>query len=190
MNSDRLVLAMARAEPRRMNGAECAPGCPPAAAPVSREAFRDGMARLAAAVNIITSAGPDGWCGFTASAVCSVTDNPPTLLVCINKTSRSHPTICASKVLAVNTVAGPHQELSMRFSGAGEMAGRFAGADWTTAVTGAPLLAGATVSFDCRVVRVAEIGTHDVFFCEVLAVQHGAESEGLVYFARRFHRVS
>jgi flavin reductase len=188
VNSDGLQAAAVRTEPRRMNG--CDRAVLPAVAPITREAFRDGMARLAAAVNIITSTGREGWCGFTASAVCSVTDSPPTLLVCINKTSRSHPTICASKVLAVNTVAGPHQDLSMRFSGAGEMAGRFAGADWSTAVTGAPLLAGATVSFDCRVVQVAEIGTHDVFFCEVLAVQQGAEAEGLVYFARKFHRVA
>jgi flavin reductase len=173
-----------------MNGAGGGPSAVLAAPPVSREAFREGMARLAAAVNIITSTGPEGWCGFTASAVCSVTDSPPTLLVCINKGSRSHPVIRASRVLCVNTVAGPQMELSMCFSGAGDMAGRFSGGQWATAVTGAPLLAGATVSFDCRVVQIAEIGTHDVFFCEIVAMQQGTDVEGLVYFARKFHRVA
>ena len=52
---------------------------------VTRQDFRDAMARLGAAVNIITTGGPAGRGGFTASAVCSVTDDPPTLLVCMNR---------------------------------------------------------------------------------------------------------
>jgi hypothetical protein len=55
---------------------------------VSREQFRDAMARLGAAVNIVTTDGTAGRAGFTASAVCSVTDDPPTLLVCLNRSSR------------------------------------------------------------------------------------------------------
>ena len=55
---------------------------------VTRQDFRDAMARLGAAVNIITTGGPAGRGGFTASAVCSVTDEPPTLLVCMNRGDR------------------------------------------------------------------------------------------------------
>ena len=55
--------------------------------PVSRQEFRDAMARLGAAVNIITTDGAAGRGGITATAVCSVTDDPPTLLVCLNRTS-------------------------------------------------------------------------------------------------------
>ena len=47
---------------------------------VSIDLFRDGMARLAGAVNVITTDGPKGFAGITATAVCSVTDQPPTLL--------------------------------------------------------------------------------------------------------------
>jgi flavin reductase len=165
----------------------------PPAAPVDRQTFRNGMAKLAAAVNIVTSVGDSGRCGFTASAVCSVTDSPPTLLVCINKTSQSHGAITTSKVLCVNTLAGPHQDLSMAFAGAGglkDMGTRFIGGSWTTLVTGAPVLTGAAVAFDCRVVGAAEVGTHDVLFCEVLAIREGSGGEGLVYFARKFHRVT
>jgi flavin reductase len=159
-------------------------------APVDAKAFRSGMSRLAAGVNIITSRGEDGWCGFTASAVCSVTDDPPTLLVCMNKNAQSHDTIQASGVLCVNTIAGPHEDLSMRFSGAvKDMSSRFAGVDWTTLATGAPILPDATVSFDCQVSRRVEIGTHVVLFCEVVAIREGTRVEGLVYFGRKFHRV-
>lgn len=160
---------------------------------VDAKSFRNGMARLAAGVNIITSAGPDGWCGFTASAVCSVTDDPPTLLVCVNRGSQSYDTIKASGTLCVNTVSSGHEELSMRFAGANglkDMRARFAGADWRPLITGAPALSDAGVAFDCRVVHNVQVGTHDAFFCEVLAVREGRASEGIVYFGRKFHRVT
>lgn len=150
------------------------------------------MARLPGGVNIITSAGANGWCGFTASAVCSVTDDPPTLMVCMNRNSQSYEAISSSGVLCVNTVSPPHEELSMRFAGANgvkDMKQRFAGAAWMTLVTGAPVLADANVAFDCRVVSQVEIGTHDALFCEVLAVREAGTCEGLVYFGRRFHSV-
>lgn len=172
----------------------CAQGTPPTDsefARVEKQAFRDAMSKLAAAVNIITSVGENGPVGFTASAVCSVTDTPPTLLVCINRNSQSHAAIAASKVLCVNTVAGPHEELSMHFAGGiKEMSARFAVSEWTTLVTGAPVLTEATVAFDCRVTQVAEMGTHDVLFCEVLAIHEGGATDGLVYFGRKFHRLA
>lgn len=159
---------------------------------VDRQSYRSGMARLAAGVNIITSAGENGRCGFTASAVCSVTDDPPTLMVCINRGSQSYEAIKANGILCVNTVAGPHEELSMRFAGANgvkDMETRFAGGEWETLVTGAPSLADAVVSFDCRLTSQVAVGTHDALFCEVLAVREAENVEGLVYFARKFHRV-
>lgn len=52
-----------------------------------KQSFRDAMAQVGAAVNIITTDGPAGRAGFTASAVCSVTDEPPTLLVCLNRSA-------------------------------------------------------------------------------------------------------
>ena len=96
-----------------------------------QNSYRSGMSRLAAAVNIITSVGDDGPCGFTASAVCSVTDSPPTLLVCINRAAQSYASICSSKVLCVNTVGPIHEALALRFSGSTkDMTERFAGATW------------------------------------------------------------
>ncbi|MCK0198876.1 flavin reductase [Ancylobacter sp. 6x-1] len=163
----------------------------PAADAVARDHFRAGMAKLPAAVNIITSLGEDGRCGFTASAVCSVTDSPPTLLVCVNRSNQSHRAIATSQVLCVNTLAGPHHEaLSMAFAGGVKaMDERFAGGEWTALATGAPVLTEATVAFDCRVTQMSSVGTHDVMFCEVLAIHEGGSSQGLVYFGRRFHHL-
>ena len=84
---------------------------------VEKQAYREAMARLGAAVNVITTDGPGGRAGFTASAVCSVTDTPPTLLVCANRTNDSYPAMKANAVLCVNTLASAHEELSPVFAG-------------------------------------------------------------------------
>ncbi len=105
-------------------------------APVIREDYRDAMARLAAAVNIITTDGPSGRAGFTATAVCSVTDEPPTLLVCLNRSASAHPIVTANGQLCVNTLAGAQRDLSNLFGGKTPMAERFAAAQWRTGGTG------------------------------------------------------
>ena len=150
------------------------------------------MARLGAAVSVITTDGPAGRTGFTASAVCSVTDTPPTLLVCMNRGSTSNEAFKANAVLCVNTLAASQEALSPLFAGFEDMpmADRFEAATWTTLATGSPVLAGAVVSFDCRIAQVTEVGTHSVVFCEVQAIQAGPAHEGLIYFGRSYHRIT
>ena len=78
--------------------------------------FRNAMSLLTSAVNVVTTAGPSGRYGFTASAVCSVTDTPPTLLVCMNKASSSHAHFVENKILTVNVLGAQHEHLSKAFS--------------------------------------------------------------------------
>jgi flavin reductase len=157
---------------------------------VTRDAYRDGMARLAAAVNVITTDGPAGRGGFTASAVCSVTDDPPTLLVCVNLSSRQNDFLRGNGVLCVNTLAAGQDGIAALFSTRDlAMEQRFAGADWSSLQTGAPVLDGAVASFDCRIVERLERGTHAVILCEVQAVRVGASPEALVYFGRGYRRL-
>ena len=66
--------------------------------------FREAMARLGAAVHVVTSAGPAGRTGFTATAVCSVSDQPAMLLVCLNRKSRGGPILRENKVFCINTL--------------------------------------------------------------------------------------
>lgn len=159
---------------------------------IDRTAYRNGMARLGAAVNVITTVGADGRRGLTASAVCSVTDDPPTLLLCINRTSDNHEPLRANGVLCVNTLAASQEALSPLFAG---MTGvpqeeRFEHGEWMTLATGAPVLKNAVVSFDCTIAEMTDVGTHTVFFCAVQAVQLGAEPDGLIYFDRAYHRIT
>src|SRR5689334_821645 len=148
------------------------------------------MARLGAAVNVVTTDGPAGRGGFTASAVCSVTDDPPTLLVCVNRGSNSGAAVKANGVLCVNTLAAGHQELSSVFAGATKcsMEDRFLSGNWGTLATGAPVLQDAVVAFDCRIVDMVEKGTHTVLFAEIEAIHQGTRhGQALIYFARYYH---
>ena len=155
-----------------------------------KDQYREGMARLGAAVNLVTTDGPAGRAGFTASAVCSVTDSPPTLLVCLNRSASVYETFKRNRTLCVNTLAQGQEALSQQFGGKTPMAERFAAADWRTLETGAPVLSGAVVAFDCRVTDIFESGTHDVMFCQVVALDVDSSRGGLVYFGRRYHGLS
>ena len=160
--------------------------------PVEKQAYRDAMARLGAAVNVITTDGPGGKAGFTASAVTSVTDTPPTLLVCVNRSNDSYPAFMKNQVLCVNTLTPAQEGLSPIFAGmtAHSEAERFASHDWHTLETGAPVLDQALVVFDCRITQIVESGTHDVFFCSVEAVRVGTAKEGLIYYGRGYHTIT
>ncbi|HET9018970.1 MAG TPA: flavin reductase [Acetobacteraceae bacterium] len=157
---------------------------------VTRQSFRDAMARFGAAVSVVTTDGPAGRRGFTASAVCSVTDDPPTLLVCVNRQNESHAALLANGVLCVNTLAAGQQDISSLFGGAvADHEVRFSSGTWYALETGAPVLQGAVVSFDCRIGQVTEIGTHSVIFGHVQAIRHGSVHDGLIYFGRGYHPV-
>ncbi len=157
---------------------------------VDLSCFRDGMALLGSAVNVITTDGPEGRAGFTATAVCSVTDTPPTLLVCQNRGSFAHRFFTGNGVLCVNLLAGNQQELSGLFAARDvTMDERFARTPWDLLSTGSPAIRGALVNFDCRIADVHEVGTHSVFFCEVLDIRRAEETSGLVWFDRGYHHL-
>ena len=152
--------------------------------------FRNAMSLLTTAVNVITTTGEAGMHGFTASAVCSVTDTPPTLLVCMNQSSRSHAQFIENQVLAVNVLSTQHEQLSNAFASSKFSAeDRFKLGDWSRLETGSPILEDALVSFDCQIENVQQVGTHSIFLCRVLAVKHSDQEESLVYFNRAYHQV-
>lgn len=156
-------------------------------APLDRQSYRDAMSRLAAAVNVVTTDGPFGRAGFTATAVCSVSDEPPTLLVCLNRSASAHAAVIGNGRLCVNVLSAEQSEVSNLFGGKTPMAERFAAHRWATSANGSPLLAGAALAFDCRIAQVTGVATHDVLFCEVLGVTLAEQVDALLYFDRRYH---
>ena len=157
---------------------------------VDQTSFREAMAGLGAAVNIITSDGASGRAGCTASAVCAVTDEPPTLLVCLNRSSRNNAAFRENGNLCIKVLSAEQQALATRFSTrALEVAERFATAQWDTLSTGSPVLHDAVASLDCEIESVTEVGTHTVFFCAVKAVRTNDARDALIYYRRNYHRV-
>ena len=146
-----------------------------------KQTFRDAMACVGAAVNIITTDGPAGLAGF------SVTDSPPTLLVCLNRGASVWPTFSENRTLCVNTLSAGQEPLSNLFGGKTPMEERFAAARWQTGDTGCPRLEDALASFDCRISQVVSVGTHDILFCAIEAIHRHATPYGLVWFDRSYH---
>ena len=152
-----------------------------------KQTFRDAMSCVGAAVNIITTDGPGGMAGFTASAVCSVTDSPPTLLVCLNRGASVWPTFSENGTLCVNTLSAGQEPLSTLFGGKTPMAERFSAARWQPGETGCPRLESALASFDCRISQVVSVGTHDILFCDIAAIVLHPAPQGLVWFDRGYY---
>lgn len=157
---------------------------------VDAAAFRAGMSRLGGACTIITASHEGERGGLTATAVCSVSAEPPRLLVCVNRNVRAHQLIADSGQLGVNVLDACHEGLAKRFAGMvqGVVGGdRFLEGNWLSSPKGVPLLSDALVSFECRVIEETQSGTHSIFLCEVIdvATTGGAQS-ALVYFNRHF----
>lgn len=160
--------------------------------------FRNAMAHLPAAVSIITTNGEGGRCGITASAVCSVTDSPPTVLVCINRGSAMHDVFKKNGRLCVNVLSDEQEQLAMHFSGATKVAmeERFNWDIWEQGAEGAesatalqPVLQDALVKLQGRIREFKEVGSHSVMFVELDDVRVAEEKDSLIYFNRLFHKV-
>ncbi|MDB5583543.1 MAG: Flavin reductase-like, FMN-binding [Bradyrhizobium sp.] len=157
---------------------------------VTQDEFRAAMAQFGAAVSIVTTGGPEGRHGMTVSAVCSVTDAPPTLLVCINRQSAGNAAIKGNGVLAVNVLSARQQDIALRFSQREiPTAARFEAGAWKLGDTGSPLLLDAAAMLDCHVVEATEVGSHSVFFCNVRSATVLTEAGCLIYHARSYHDI-
>jgi len=173
-----------------MDGAFTAVG-PEAVRTVDPAVFREAMSRMGAAVHVITTAGPGGKAGVTATAVCSVSDAPPTLLMCLNRRSHTNPAVVENGVFCINTLGDGGAEIADVFAGRTGLGGsdRFASGEWKTLSTGSPVLLSAVIAFDCRIVEVRSVGSHNVFFGAVESIHLGPNVPALVYHDRAYKKV-
>ncbi|WP_340275607.1 flavin reductase [Roseibium algae] len=160
--------------------------------PLDQLTFREAMSRIATAVHVVTTDGPGGRTGATVSAVCSVSDDPASILVCVNKTSRTHGAIVQNRVFCVNTLDESHQDISDAFAGRGDLAmdKRFDSAHWTSLATGCPGLDEARLSIDCEVQSITEVGTHSVIIGTVADIRMNEPGNSLMYVRRGYHSLA
>jgi flavin reductase (DIM6/NTAB) family NADH-FMN oxidoreductase RutF len=162
-----------------------------AAKSVDQKTFREAMSRLGAAVHVITTDGPSGKTGFTATAVCSVSDAPPLLLVCLNRSATSMPILRGNGVFCVNTLRAGDELIADIFAGRTQVAreSRFDTGQWATLSTGSPALMSAVIAFDCRVIEIKAVASHDIYFGMVEAIHQGGPGAALVYHDRLYKQV-
>ncbi len=147
------------------------------------------MANFAGHVHIVTTDGPAGRRGATVIAACSVSDDPPMVLVCLMRTNPANDAFAKNGVFALNTLAANHEELANAFSGLGRRSQeeRFALGEWDTLSTGSPTLADAVSVFDCQIVEAKDMATHRVLFGKVTGLRTGDTLRPLIYHGRRYH---
>ena len=155
---------------------------------VSSSDFRSAMRRLAGGVSVITVGQGNDITGMTVTSVSSLSVDPPTLIVSINRESSSWPLLKRRGFFGVNMLTADQLDIAERFAGRDGLKGaaRFAGAQWITLVSGVPLLAGALSAIDCEVEDVVERHSHAIVIGRVLDMQLSSRSAALAYWQGQY----
>lgn len=150
--------------------------------------FRAAMRRLAGGVSVITVGQGNDITGMTVTSVSSLSVDPPTLIVCINRDSSSWPILVRHRVFGVNILNAQQIEIAERFSGKGGVKGveRFAGAQWTPRSSGVPLLVDALASIDCEVEDIIDRHSHGIVIGRVLDTRTSSDKGALGYWKGQY----
>jgi flavin reductase (DIM6/NTAB) family NADH-FMN oxidoreductase RutF len=155
--------------------------------PLPPDEFRNALRKFASGVTVVTVAADGALHGMTASAFASVSLDPPLILVCLDKASRTRALIARTGAFAVNVLRSDHQDTSQAFSRAGVKP--FATVPHKTGSNGAPLLDEAIASLECGTYRIFEAGDHDVVLGEVTATSVPG-GDPLVYYDGAYRSLS
>lgn len=153
---------------------------------VTSAAFRQALGQLAAGTSIITTRDEDGRLfGLTATAVTSVSLDPPLVLVCVDNRARTAAVLQAHAPFVVQFLDASQEPLALRF--ASPIADRFAGVAHHLTLSGCPQLAGVLASIECAPYQTYPGGDHTIVLGRVVAVQVSSESPlPLIYFRSQF----
>lgn len=151
---------------------------------ISARSYRALMRHQAGAVAIVATQTGGVRAGLTATAFSSLSDQPPTILVCVQHKAGAHDIILQSKAFCVNILATDQQDVAVRFSGNGDIRGneRFAGHAWGRLKTGAPVLDQALAVLDCELIESHRSTTHTIFIGRVVDGATRSEAQPLLYF--------
>lgn len=132
------------------------------------ETFRNAMARFTNGVTAITTTENGIPFGLIATSVCSLSADPPTVLVCVNRTASAHDVILRVRKFAVNLLSANQKDVAQRFAST-RGADRFDDAQWIIGESGAPVLNGCVVSLDCKVIATHNGYSHTIVVGEIVA---------------------
>lgn len=150
--------------------------------------FRGAMRHLTGGVSVITVGCGKDITGMTVTSVSSLAIDPPTLIVSINRGSSSWPLLRRHGFFGVNILTADQLDVAEQFSGKGGPKGadRFIGAQWTTGVSGVPLLEGALAAIECEVEDIVERHSHAIVIGRVLELQVSSRTAALAYWQGQY----
>jgi flavin reductase (DIM6/NTAB) family NADH-FMN oxidoreductase RutF len=154
---------------------------------IDQAEFRRIMGHFASGVTVITACREGACYGITVSSFCSLSLEPPLVLICIDRRNSSHELIPQVGVFAVNILAENGEWLSRHF--ASREPDKFAKVGYRLGEHGAPLLNDALATIECRLVEQYPGGDHSIFVGEVLNVAAQDDRRPLLYFRSGYHRL-
>ena len=153
---------------------------------LTSDEFREVISHFASGVTVITARSDGERYGTTASAVTSLSLEPPMLLICMNKQSETGRAVAAAGHFAVNILGADQIDLAERFARKG--GDKFDGVPTTPGQWGEPLFDEAVATLECRVTEQMTAATHYVFFAEVVSATARGGAP-LAYFRGQFGRL-
>jgi flavin reductase (DIM6/NTAB) family NADH-FMN oxidoreductase RutF len=160
-------------------------------AEVEADAFKRALAQLAGGIVVVTSADAKGRpAGVTATAVCSVSLDPPLVLVCLGAGSRTREVIVSSGRYAINVLGSGHRSHSERFAGTGD--GKFEGVNWEPGRFGSPVFPGSIAVCECEIEQSIEAGDHTILVGRVVeaTAANGPHDLPLLWYRGSYGRLS
>ena len=158
---------------------------------IDSQSFRAALAQWASGVSVVTTFHDEQNIGITASSFCSLSLEPPRVLICVAKRLYTHKVIEETGIFAVNILSAEQEELGMRFAGrVPEGEDRFAGLDISRAVTGAPLLPDVLGWLDCRLSDAFDGGDHTIFVGDVVAADAVEVGDPILYYNRQWRQLA
>jgi 3-hydroxy-9,10-secoandrosta-1,3,5(10)-triene-9,17-dione monooxygenase reductase component len=154
--------------------------------------FKDAMRRLVGGVSVITAGTGEARTGLTVTSAHSLSVDPPTMLVCVNRAASAWPVIQRDRHFCVNVLDARHQPVADRFTGREGVKGadRYEGARWRQFSTGASGLEDALAVIDCVVEEILERHSHGIIIGAVRAIHIGACGDALVYGHGRYRTLN
>jgi flavin reductase (DIM6/NTAB) family NADH-FMN oxidoreductase RutF len=150
--------------------------------------FRAALRELAGGVSVITVGQGAEITGMTVTSVSSLSTDPPSLIVSVNRSSSSWPILQRHPLFGVNFLNGDQADVAERFTGRDGLKGadRFAGAVWTMRPSGVRLLAGSLAALECEAEDMIERHSHAIIIGRVLHVQRSPHAAALAYWQGRY----
>lgn len=142
------------------------------------------MRALSSGVAIVASDDGRKRVGCTVTSLASLSLTPPTLFICLARSSSTLAGLREAGAFSVNLLSARHETLAHRFSGRGGVHGsrRFDGGQWATLATGAPILKDALAAFDCLIEEVIERHSHAIVLGAVVSLKEGPDEPALAHW--------